>query len=34
MGDLVYLLVLAAFFSIAALFVKACEVIVGPDKPA
>lgn len=34
MGDLVYPLVIAAFFSLAALFVKACEAIIGPDEPA
>ena len=34
MGDLVYLLVIAAFFTVAVLFVKACEVIMGPDEPA
>lgn len=34
MGDVVYLGVIAAFFSLAALFVKACERIVGPDEAA
>ena len=34
MGDLVYLLVIAAFFAVAVLFVKACEVIIGPDELA
>jgi hypothetical protein len=28
----VYLLVVAAFFALAALFVKACEHIIGPDE--
>jgi hypothetical protein len=30
----VYLLVVAAFFALAALFVKACEIIIGPDDVA
>jgi hypothetical protein len=34
MGDVVYLLVFAAFFAVAALFVKACEAIIGPDELA
>jgi hypothetical protein len=33
-GDLISLSVIAAFFSVAALFVKACEAISGPDEPA
>jgi hypothetical protein len=31
---LIYLLVIAAFFAVAVLFVKACEVIIGPDELA
>lgn len=34
MADVVYLLVIAAFFALAALFVKACEAIIGPDELA
>lgn len=34
MADVVYLLVFAAFFAAAALFVKACEAIIGPDELA
>ena len=34
MGDVVYLLLIAAFFALAALFVKACEAIIGPDELA
>jgi hypothetical protein len=29
MADVIYLLVIAAFFGLAALFVKACEAIIG-----
>jgi hypothetical protein len=32
MADLVYLLITIGFFAIAALFVKACEAIIGPDE--
>jgi len=34
MADVIYLLVFAAFFVLAALFVKACEAIIGPDEQA
>lgn len=34
MGDVVYLLLFAAFFVVATLFVKACEAIIGPDELA
>jgi hypothetical protein len=32
MADVVYLLLIAAFFTLAAAFVKACEAIIGPDE--
>jgi hypothetical protein len=32
MADVVYLLVFVAFFALAALFVRACEAIIGPDE--
>ena len=31
MADVVYLLLIAAFFALAGAFVKACETIIGPD---
>jgi hypothetical protein len=34
MADVLYLLIVAAFFALAALFVKACEIIIGPDETA
>lgn len=34
MADLIYLFVFAAFFALAALYVKACEAIIGPDQQA
>jgi hypothetical protein len=34
MADVVYLLVFIAFFALAALFVRACEAIIGPDEQA
>lgn len=34
MADVLYLLLIAAFFGLAALFVKACEALVGPDEAA
>ena len=34
MADVVYLLLIAAFFALAALFVKACEAIIGADELA
>jgi len=32
MADVIYLLVIVAFFALAGLFVKACEAIIGPDE--
>jgi hypothetical protein len=34
MADLVYVVVLLIFFSLAALFVAACDRIVGPEESA
>jgi hypothetical protein len=34
MADVLYLLLVAAFFALAALFVKACEILIGPDEIA
>ena len=34
MADLIYVAVLFAFFGIAALFVLACDKIIGPDDVA
>jgi hypothetical protein len=34
MADVIYLLLIAAFFAIATAFVKACEAIIGPDELA
>jgi hypothetical protein len=34
MADVVYLVLIAAFFAVAGLFVKACEAIIGPDELA
>ena len=34
MADLIYVSVLIAFFGIAALFVVACDKIIGPDEAA
>jgi hypothetical protein len=34
MADVIYLLIIAVFFTLAALFVKACEAIIGPDELA
>jgi hypothetical protein len=34
MADLVYSLIIVAFFALAAVFVKACEAIIGPDEQA
>jgi hypothetical protein len=34
MADVVYLLLVAAFFGLAAAFVKGCEAIIGPDELA
>ena len=33
-ADVVYLLILATFFGLAAGYVKACDAIVGPDQAA
>jgi hypothetical protein len=32
MGDVIYLSIIVAFFAFAALVVKACERIIGPDE--
>ena len=34
MADVLYLLLIAAFFALAGAFVKACEAIIGPDELA
>ena len=34
MADVLSLLLIAAFFALAAGFVKACEAIIGPDELA
>ena len=34
MADVVYLLMITAFFGLAAGYVKACEAIIGPDRAA
>ena len=34
MADVVYLLIIAAFFALAALYVRACAAIIGPDEQA
>jgi hypothetical protein len=34
MADVLYLLIVAAFFALAAAFVRACEIIIGPDELA
>jgi hypothetical protein len=34
MADLIYLAVMVGFFALAALFVVACDHIVGPDELA
>ncbi len=34
MADVIMLAIIAAFFALAVLFVKACEAIVGPDVEA
>jgi len=31
MQDVIFVLILAAFFALAVVFVKACELIIGPD---
>ena len=32
MRDIVFVLVVIAFFTLAALFVRACDMLVGPDE--
>jgi hypothetical protein len=32
MGDVIYLSIIVAFFAFAALVVKACERIIGPEE--
>ena len=34
MEDLIFVVILTAFFALAVVFVKACEVIIGPDVEA
>jgi hypothetical protein len=34
MQDLIYLVAIVAFFALAALFVVACDRIIGPDEAA
>ena len=34
MADVLYLLIIVGFFALAAVFVKACEAIIGPDELA
>ena len=34
MADAIYLLIVAAFFALATLFVKACEILIGSDETA
>ena len=34
MEDLIYVVVLLAFFAVAGLFVVACDRIIGPDEAA
>jgi hypothetical protein len=34
MADLVFMVVLVAFFALAGLFVVACDRIIGPDEAA
>jgi hypothetical protein len=34
MADFIYIMVLIAFFGLAAAFVKACDAIIGPDEVA
>jgi hypothetical protein len=33
-ADVIFLAIMVAFFAIAVVFVKACELIVGPDTGA
>ncbi len=34
MSDLIFVAILVAFFALAAVFVRACEHIIGPDLEA
>ena len=34
MVDVILILILVAFFALAVLFVKACELVIGPDVEA
>ena len=34
MSDIIYVAVIVAFFALAALFVRACDRIIGPDETA
>ena len=34
MADLLFLVILVAFFAVAVVFVRACERIIGPDLEA
>ena len=34
MQDVIFVAILAAFFALAVVFVKACELIIGPDVEA
>ena len=33
MGDLLFVVVVVAFFAVTLAYVKGCELIVGPDTP-
>jgi hypothetical protein len=34
MSDFIFIMVMIGFFALAALFVKACDLIIGPDDVA
>lgn len=34
MSDLIFIMAMIGFFALAALFVKACDLIIGPDEVA
>ena len=34
MADIVYVAIIVAFFALAALFVRACDKVIGPDETA
>ncbi len=34
MADLVFVVLIIAFFALAAVFVRACDAIIGPDEAA